>query len=54
MFLGFVVVAPGNELVPASGDLMFMAYTIDPGPTEEDEDSSDDSDSDSDGLSDLG
>lgn len=28
MFLGFVVVAPGNPLVPTSGDLMFMAYVI--------------------------
>ena len=29
MFLGFAVVAPGNPLVPNSGDLLFMAYTID-------------------------
>lgn len=29
MFLGFVVVAPGNPLVPVTGDLMFMAYIID-------------------------
>lgn len=29
MFLGFVPVAPGNSLVPAKPDLMFMAYTID-------------------------
>lgn len=28
MFLGFVVVPPGNALVPQSGDLMFMAYAI--------------------------
>lgn len=42
MFLGFVMVAPGNDLVPASGDLMFMAYTIDPG--SDDEDGSSDSD----------
>lgn len=41
MFLGFAVVAPGNPLVPNSGDLLFMAYTID-----SDSDSSE-SDSDS-------
>jgi len=28
MFLGFSVVGPGNPLVPMSGDLLFMAYTI--------------------------
>ena len=28
MFLGFVAVAPGNPMVPATGDLMFMAYAI--------------------------
>lgn len=28
MFLGFVAVAPGNPVVPTSGDLLFMAYTI--------------------------
>lgn len=41
MFLGFVVVAPGNHLVPMSGDLMFMAYLI-----EEDEEEEGSSDSD--------
>jgi len=39
MFLGFVVVAPGNPMMPTSGDLMFMAYII------EEQDSEDDSDS---------
>lgn len=29
MFLGFTVVAPGSRLVPASGDLLFLAYSID-------------------------
>lgn len=29
MFLGFAMVAPGHRLVPASGDLLFMAYSID-------------------------
>lgn len=29
MFLGFVSVAPGNPLIPRSGDLHFMAYSID-------------------------
>jgi hypothetical protein len=33
MFLGFAMVAPGNSLVPASNERMFMAYTI-----EEDDD----------------
>jgi len=28
MFLGFVIVAPSNSLVPATGDLTFMAYNI--------------------------
>lgn len=28
MFLGFVAVAPGNPIVPKTGDLMFMAYAI--------------------------
>lgn len=37
MFLGFVVVAPGNPLVPMSGDLMFMAYVIEDEESEEDE-----------------
>lgn len=29
MFLGFEVVVPGNPIVPNTGDLMFLAYTID-------------------------
>lgn len=28
MFLGFAAVPPGNPLVPAAADLMFLAYTI--------------------------
>jgi hypothetical protein len=46
MFLGFVSVAPGNPLIPRSGDLHFMAYSIDNDdeeeecPTSEDEGSS--------------
>ena len=45
MFLGFVVVAPGNALVPSSGDLIYMAYTIDDGGCV----SSDDDDSEDEG-----
>lgn len=44
MFLGFGVVTPGDPIVPASEDCMFMAYTIDDG-----DDSSSDDDDESDG-----
>merc|ERR1711976_700035 len=44
MFLGFVTVAPGNTLVPPSGDLLYMAYSIDS--NEDDCSSSDDEDED--------
>jgi len=38
MFLGFIVVAPGNPVVPNNADLLFMAYTIDDEEEEEDDD----------------
>ena len=40
MFLGFGVVSPTSGLVPARGDLLFMAYNIEDD-EEEDEDESD-------------
>ena len=41
MFLGFGVVSPTSGLVPARGDLLFMAYNIEDDDEEEDEDESD-------------
>ena len=41
MFLGFVSVAPGNPLIPRSGDLHFMAYSIDADDDDDDECSTD-------------
>ena len=42
MFLGFGVVSPTSGLVPARGDLLFMAYNIEDDDDEgEDEDESD-------------
>jgi len=40
MFLGFAMVPPGNPLVPTSGDLLFMAYSIDNGCEDDDDDES--------------
>lgn len=48
MFLGFAMVAPGNRLVPTSGDLLFMAYNIDGCGSDAPSDSSDDDDDDHD------
>jgi len=45
MFLGFVLVAPGTHQLAVSGDLMYLAYSIDPDESAESS-SSDDSDSD--------
>jgi ornithine decarboxylase antizyme 1 len=45
MFLGFVLVAPGTHQLAVSGDLMYLAYSIDPDESGESS-SSDDSDSD--------
>jgi len=45
MFLGFVVVAPGNPLVPISGDLMFMAYIIEQDSDDDEDDDDDEQDS---------
>jgi len=44
MFLGFGMAAPGNPHVPTSGDLLFMAYTIDEDDDDGDESDEDDSD----------
>jgi ornithine decarboxylase antizyme 1 len=47
MFLGFVLVAPGTHQLAVSGDLMYLAYTIEPdssSSSDEDDDESDDSD----------
>jgi len=45
MFLGFVLVAPGTHQLAVSGDLMYLAYSIDPDDSsEESSESSDDSD----------
>jgi len=46
MFLGFVLVAPGMHQLAVSGDLMYLAYSIDP------DESSDESDGDSSDQSD--
>lgn len=46
MFLGFVALAPGSSLVPASGDLFFMAYNIEAGSDSHPSSDSDDSDDD--------
>jgi len=43
MFLGFVLVAPGTHQLAVSGDLMYLAYSIDP---DESSDESDESESD--------
>jgi len=45
MFLGFVLVAPGTHQLAVSGDLMYLAYSIDPDESSESS-SSDDSDLD--------
>lgn len=46
MFLGFMPVAPGTHQLAVSGDLMYLAYSIDPDESSESSSSSDDSDSD--------
>lgn len=38
MFLGFGVLEPGNALVPCSGDLLYMSYTIEHCDTDDDDD----------------
>jgi len=43
MFLGFVIVAPGTHQLAVSGDLMYLAYSVEP----DDSSSSDDDSSDS-------
>ena len=45
MFLGFVLVAPGTHQLAVSGDLMYLAYSIDPDDLSESS-SSEDSDLD--------
>jgi ornithine decarboxylase antizyme 1 len=47
MFLGFMPVAPGSHRLAVSGDLMYLAYTIQ-SDDDDDDSSSDSSDSDSD------
>jgi len=44
MFLGFVLVAPGTHQLAVSGDLMYLAYSIDPPESSGTEDDSDESD----------
>jgi hypothetical protein len=44
MFLGFVLVAPGTHQLAVSGDLMYLAYSIDPDDSSSSEEDSDDSD----------
>jgi hypothetical protein len=44
MFLGFVLVAPGTHQLAVSGDLMYLAYSIDPPDSSSTEDESEDSD----------
>lgn len=44
MFLGFSLVAPGNEHVPAIGDVIFMGLAIEEDPESEDESSDSQSD----------
>jgi len=44
MFLGFVLVAPGTHQLAVSGDLMYLAYSIDPLESSSSEDDSDESD----------
>jgi hypothetical protein len=44
LFLGFVLVAPGTHQLAVSGDLMYLAYSIDPLNSSGSEDDSDDSD----------
>jgi len=41
MFLGFIPVAPGSHQLAVSGDLMYLAYTIQ---SDDDDDSSSDAD----------
>lgn len=43
-FLGFVLLAPGTHQLAVSGDLMYLAYSIDPIETSGSEDDSDESD----------
>lgn len=43
LFLGFTALPPGHRLVPANGDLLYMAYSIDGCGSDSDDD--DDSDS---------
>jgi len=42
--LGFVLVAPGTHQLAVSGDLMYLAYSIDPLESSGTEDDSDESD----------
>jgi len=44
MFLGFVLVAPGTHQLAVSGDLMYLAYTIDGSEASSSDDDSSDSD----------
>lgn len=44
MFLGFTLVAPGTHQLAVSGDLMYLAYSIDPPDFSSEESSSEDSD----------
>jgi hypothetical protein len=44
MFLGFVLVAPGTHQLAVSGDLMYLAYSIDGSDESSSEDDSSDSD----------
>jgi len=44
MFLGFALVAPGTHQLAVSGDLIYLAYSIDPLDSSSSEDDSDDSD----------
>jgi len=46
MFLGFVLVAPGTHQLAVSGDLMYLAYSIDPDDSAESSSSSSEDDSD--------
>jgi hypothetical protein len=44
LFLGFVLVAPGTHQLAVSGDLLYLAYSIDPLDSSSSEDDSDESD----------
>jgi len=48
MFLGFVLVAPGTHQLAVSGDLMYLAYSIDPDDSAASSSSSEDDSDDSD------